>query len=537
MTMQVVQSSAARPSDPLDRMGVDLRSLVDRLLTFSDSVVRDFPAQRAATYAQLHQMVRRLAAVLEQRGVAPAMRIGVAMENSSSCLALDLALLERRCVSVTLPPEIVAGGLPEAVERYDLTAVVCDEGVASQAPWMCTPGSLGDLVPRSTRSAPADPRFDVPAWVFSSGTTGRLRCIETYRPGIEALVDTICRTFTIAPDDHLLVFLPMHSFQQRFLLYAALWNGLQVTITSPRHLLPALARCAPTIIIAPPSLYEAFARRLDMAPPARRAATHAARLFARRLTGPLRASAIRVLGAPLRAALGGRTRLLISGMAPIGAHVLRLFEDFGLPITEVYGMTECGMIAWNTPGATRLGSVGRPLADAEVRIAADGEVLVRRREQPSRRYLFEDAQRACETYGGDGVIATGDLGHFDADGFLYLSGRKKNLLIMPTGEKFSPEPIERELQGLDGIAHALVLARARAIAVVCSTCAEAADSAELEARVRDVLRRVRPELALVPIVVTAEQLTVENGLLTSNLKPRRDAIAARFLPAAPEAAE
>lgn len=510
---------------------IDLRLLVERLASFPTSTVQDFPGNFGKrTYLELQAAVRQITATLKGRGVEPGMRLGLVMANSFECLALDLAVLELRCVSVMLPAELLVDGLADAIERFDLHAAICDAAPASAAPWIATPSSLRALGLREPRQPASDPDFNVPAWVFSSGTTGRLRCIETYRRGIETLVSTIIETFSVGPGDHFLLFLPMHSFQQRFLLYATLWNGVNLTISSPRYLLRALSACQPTFVIAPPSLYEAFAQRINLLPRPQRAVFQLGMAIAPLLPPILRAPIRRRLATPLRAALGGRTRLLISGMAPISPHGLRVFEAVGLPITEVYGMTECGMISWNTETTRRLGSVGRPLPDAQVTLAGDGEILVRRRAQPSKRYLFEDPSLSG-TYIDDHVIATGDLGRFDADGFLYIVGRKKNLLVLRTGEKLSPEPMERELQGLGGVEHALMLQDRQGIALVCSVSAGAVPEA-VERTVRDLLKGRWPELALTRLVLTREPLTVENGLLTSNLKPRRDAVAARFL--APE---
>ena len=505
---------------------VCLLDLTARLLRHADSTVATVPGQATRTYRQLHDDVKRLAARLGGAGLRPGMRVGVWMANSYEWLVADLSLLELRCISVALPVEAAQDGLAAEVKRLGLHAVLCDPGDAPDETWAWRGG--GDGAGFAPRAVPFEERTDlaVPAWTFSSGTTGRLRCIETDRRGVEALVSIIGETFRVDDQDRFLLFLPMHSFQQRFLLYATLWHGVHVTITEPRHLLTAMVAAGPTLLIAPPSLFEAMARRVTALPPRQRWALRVGLGLARLLPAGLASRLRRALGRPLREALGGRTRLLISGMAPISESALATFERLGMPITEVYGMTECGMIAWNTASERRLGAVGRPLRDARVTLGDDGEVLVQRSAQPTRRYLFED-EAADGTYRGDGLIATGDLGRLDADGYLYLTGRKKNIVVTATGEKLSPEPLEAELRAIPSVDHAVFVQRGGRLAVVCRVDA-GADAAAVTRAVSARLQDARNGLSAAEVVVTAEPFTVASGIITANLKVRRDALAARF---------
>lgn len=510
-------------SDP-----VSLLALPARLLAHPDSTVATYPGRAPRTYRQLHGDLTALAGALRARGVRPGMRLGIWMRNSYEWLVADLALLELRCVSVALPDELAKDHLTSEVERLGLHGVLCDPGQGPALPWVWAVGEHERFAPRQVElEACAD--LEVPAWTFSSGTTGRLRCIETDRRGVEALVTIIRDTFEVGASDRFLVFLPMASFQQRFLLYATLWQGVQLAITEPKHLLPAMKAHAPTVLIAPPSLFEALAGRVAAMPPWRRALVAGALAVSSVLPGALRARLRRALGRRLGDALGGSTRLRISGMAPISRETLRTFARLGLPITEVYGMTECGMIAWNTPRAHRMGAVGRPLGDAEVTLAEDGEVLVRRAVQPTRRYLFEPVEAAdSATYRGGGTIATGDLGRLDADGYLYLTGRKKNVIVSSTGEKLSPEPLEAELRAIPAVEHAVFVQRAGRLALVCRIEPDA-DRDAVTRGVAAKLHRAVGGLAAAELVVTSEPFTVASGLVTPNLKVRRDAVAARVL--------
>jgi len=486
---------------------------------------------RTRTFAELKRDVDALAERLRTVGVEPGMRIGILSKNCYRWIVYELAIIDLRAVTVALTDAVVTRGLIAAAEAFSLHLIVTDRELPARPPWIVPiqeinpVGSVRPNVPSIH-----DPDYEVSAWVFSSGSSGRHKAIQTCRAGVEQLVANLPRAFELKPDDCFVVFLPMESFQQRFLIYGCLWNGLNMVITEPRFLFETLKKHPPTIMLAPPAFFEAIASRFRNMPAPTR--TLLALLHACRKRIPLarlRTMLAGVTSRRLRDALGGRVRLMITGMAPISRATLQLFDRIGAPIYEVYGMTECGMIAWNTPRARKLGSVGKPLDDAQVRIAADGEVLVTRAVQPTSSYLFEESRdEELSTYLGGGTIATGDIGHFDSDGFLYLEGRKKNIIVTAGGMKLHPEAIEGRLNVNDDIAQSVVFAQGgRLTALVVPRT----DTPETRERIRDsvadVNRNLDSELRIARIVFS-HPLTAEDGSLTANLKLNRKVIEARF---------
>jgi long-subunit acyl-CoA synthetase (AMP-forming) len=191
----------------------------------------------------------------------------------------------------------------------------------------------------------------------------------------------------------------------------------------------------------------------------------------------------------------------------------------GLPVYEGYGLSECAsVVALNLPGAERAGSVGRPLANRAVRIAPDGEILV---GATVVRYL--DAAPA-----GDDVLATGDLGHLDADGFLYVDGRKKDILITGFGRNISPEWPEAALTATGVIAQAMVVGEAQAhLAALIVPARAGLDAATLAAAV-DRANATLPDYARIRRWVAVAPFTPANGMATANGRPRRALIHAQF---------
>lgn len=218
-----------------------------------------------------------------------------------------------------------------------------------------------------------------------------------------------------------------------------------------------------------------------------------------------------------------RTRTLkyvAVGGARIAPALIRAARAKGIPAYEGYGLSECcSVVAVNTPGADRLGTVGRPLPNRQVRIAADGEIEVR--EKRGVRYLSSPPDM-------EEWVQTGDLGHLDEDGFLHVDGRKKNVLITAYGRNVSPEWPEAMLASAGPIAQAVVFGDAwpYLIAVVVPAAADIPDAALASAVER--ANSLLPDYARIGRWFRAEPLTASAGLATPNGRPRRDAVARRY---------
>jgi long-chain acyl-CoA synthetase len=512
---------------------MQLTRLVERLDAHPDCTVEEYlgAESRSRTFAELKRDIAAAVTRLRAAGIKPGMRIGILAGNCYRWIVYELAVVELRAIVVALADAVMTGGIEAVVERLRLHLIVTDRDFPRRPSWLISIHEANPVAAvRAEVEYSDDPEYQTTAWVFSSGSSGRHKCIETCRAGVEQLVANLPLAFELQTDDRFLVFLPMDSFQQRFLIYGCLWNGVRLIISEPRFLFEALKKHPPTILLAPPAFFEAIAVRFRNLP--KRTETLLKVLQACRERIPLRGlrtALARLTSRRLRVALGGRVRLMITGMAPSRRNTLELFDRIGIPVYEVYGMTECGMIAWNTPRARRLGSVGKPLADAEVSIAADGEVLVTRAVQPTLGYLGEDdGDEQLQIYRGGGTIATGDIGRFDADGFLFLEGRKKNIIVTAGGVKLHPEAIEDRLNASDDIGQSVVFGRGGALtAVVVARSDTAPERERIRGFVEAVNRDLESEARIVRIIFSTP-LTSENGLLTANLKLNRKAIEDRF---------
>ena len=248
----------------------------------------------------------------------------------------------------------------------------------------------------------------------------------------------------------------------------------------------------------------------------------------------------------IHAALGlDRARICVSGAAPIAPDVLRFFASLDLIIHEVYGQSEgTGPSSFNLPGATRLGSVGRPLEGTEVHIAEGGEILVKGRHVFMG--YFRDPEGTAETL-VDGWLHSGDLGRLDAEGFLHITGRKKDLIITAGGKNIAPKNIEAALKDHPLVGEAVVIGdRRKYLVALISLDPAAAESyaaehgvevgalAELPALRVELERHVdavNADLARVEQIkkfaVVPEPFSIDTGELTPTLKVRRKVVSER----------
>ncbi|HEY0093364.1 MAG TPA: AMP-binding protein, partial [Archangium sp.] len=377
------------------------------------------------------------------------------------------------------------------------------------------------------------------------------------------------RATRMAEDDEaILSYLPLaHIAEQMLSIHAPILVGAEVYFARSLESVPEdLRDSRPTVFFGVPRVWEKFKARLEegihQLPAARQTAVGWARgvavqrhaLVLRHARVPLALEgqyqlARRTVFPSLLGKLGfERTHFFSSGAAPIGRDVLEFFASLDIVIREVYGQSEvCGPTTLNTPDATRLGTLGRPLLGVEILIAGDGEILVRG-GGVCLGYFKEPAATAELLH--DGWLHSGDVGHLDSEGYLHITGRKKELIATSGGKKTAPAPIEMFLKAVTPVGHALVLGDRRKYLVALLTLdperarslarqngwPEELSALAADPRLRQHLheaieREVNPRLAhfetIKRFAVLAEDFTIASGELTPSMKMRRQVIEAR----------
>jgi long-chain acyl-CoA synthetase len=326
------------------------------------------------------------------------------------------------------------------------------------------------------------------------------------------LVSNLQAGHTIVPvtqDDVSLSFLPLsHSFE-RLVSYVYLAHGVTIVFAESMDTIARdLTIVKPTVMTGVPRVYEKFQARIvergHTLPQPRRTLFHwgvkVAHARARAEGGGGAASGLlalesalaeRLVFSKIRDSVGGRLWGLVSGSAPLPMHTAEFFYGIGLTITEGYGLTETSPIVTANPiDAPRLGTVGKPIPGVEVRIAEDGEVLVR---GPNVMIGYYNKPEETAAVLKDGWFHTGDIGALDAEGYLRITDRKKDLLVTSGGKKVAPQPIEAILKRSPLVAEAVLLGdRRRFISALIVP-----DFTALERRLQDLGRPPADRVALV----------------------------------------
>jgi len=392
---------------------------------------------------------------------------------------------------------------------------------------------------------------DLATLIYTSGTTGPPKgCMLTHRNLVTAAIRVV--EGMNQPGDVVLLFLPLAHSYGRLAHQAATRRGATVALVADVARVPeALAEVRPTILPAVPRVYEkvhanalgeieragGLRRRIGLWALGVGARASRARRDAGRVGGILALQerlADRLVFARVRERLGGRLRVGISGAAPLSTDVMEFFHALGVPVIEGYGLTETASSATaNEPGDFRIGTVGRPVDGAEIRLAEDGEILVRSDTVFAGYYKEPEATAAVLTE--DGWLRTGDVGEVDDEGFLRITDRKKDLIITAGGKNIAPQNLENALKASRFVSHALVVGDRRPYVTALLTLDEAEvassgrDPQELVQELVDDVNRDRMRVEQIKrFVVLPRDFSPEEGEVTPTLKLRRRVIHEHF---------
>jgi long-chain acyl-CoA synthetase len=466
------------------------------------------------SYQDLADRVQDLSLGLFELGVAAGDKVAILSENRPEWLVADYACLAARCPDVPIYPT-----LPSKQTEYIL------RDAAAVAILVSTPGQVEKLLPIRERlpalrhiiafDAPAaragvlkledvmargrGARDRYPEWkptaldaapgdlatlIYTSGTTGDPKGVMLTHGNIASNVTTAVSLFDFSERDECLSFLPLsHIFERMFGHYAMFHRGVTINYAESFDTVPGdMQARRPTIMASVPRLYEKIYERVldnvrSSSAPRRRLFAWARRVgeawVDRTLAGERvapglslqRAVADRLVFAKLRARTGGRIRLFISGGAPLSPDIARFFHAAGLPVVEGYGLTETSpVIAVNTPSHLKIGTVGQAIPRVEIRIADDGEIITR---GPNvMRGYFNKPQATADAIDADGWFHTGDIGMIDAEGFLRITDRKKDLIVTAGGKNIAPQPIENLAKTSKFVSNAVMLGDRRPFPVM-----------------------------------------------------------------------
>ena len=403
------------------------------------------------TYREYSDRVRSIAAGLAEIGVGRGDTVGVMMLNRPDFNLVDTAALHLGATPFSIyntsSPEQVAYLFGNAGNRIVITErqfleVIDAARVAGIEHTVCIDAGPEGTLTLDELEAGGDPDFDFEAaWravepddlvtlCYTSGTTGPPKGVQLTHANLVAEVRGVFDAIGYEPGERAVSYLPHAHMADRFTgHYGPMAYGETVTVVAdPREVIAALPEAKPTVWVAVPRIWEKLKAALE----------------AQGVTDP--AAMPEEARAAVRAKLGlGEVRVSFTGAAPTPIEVLRYFDDLGISICEVWGMSELTCVATtNPPYAPRLGTVGRPIPGVELKLADDGELLAR---GPILMAGYRhDPEKTAEAIDPEGWLHTGDVAEIDADGFVTIVDRKKELIINAAGKNMSPANIEARLK-------------------------------------------------------------------------------------------
>lgn len=480
--------------------------------------------------SQIREDVRAAVAALARLGLPAHARVGILAASGYQWIIFDLACLASGFLTVPFDPDV-------SWDRDNLAGSFELDLILTNHPGFIAGGgrfvSFDDLWSQTIDDA----ELESAGWeedepftaIFTSGTTGEPKVIEVQKRCFDDQFSNALRMFDITPRDKIFVFLPLHIYLERCYIYVAILQGFNVVVASTRFVAKALKSAEFTFAVGVPHFFSTLQDLFFMQVKSDRKVRFRcrARLLLFRLSlGFL----LRAPFAPFQNMLGGKARFFLTGSAPCPLPTLQFYHAIGIPIFEGYGMSEiAGMIALNYPGQTRLGTVGKVFPNKEVKLDGAGQILVRGENVANTTYWRADPQVNAATFTPDGWVATGDLGHFDGDGYLILTGRIKDVIVLSNGRKVQPAPIEAEINSMEFVDYSVVVGNERPYLVaLVAVKLSPVDETKVEECIRR-LNRSRPEGERVyKYHVLTDRFTVENGLLSRALKLNRKRIEEQY---------
>lgn len=448
---------------------------------------------------QMYQRVRALGTALLRMGAKKGDRIALIAENRWEWAVTDFAALAIGAADVPIYPTLTGEQIAELVrdagcriavvstrQQFEKLHPLRGQTQLEHIILMDSPAPDGAegmrflLEGADARGAERDPVFDALAHsveprdlatlIYTSGTTGEPKGVALTHGNIAANQNVAALDFSFDSTDACISFLPLSHVTARALDYVMYNYGAQIAYCSQFERLPqAMREVRPTVIVGVPRVFEkirqAVEQKAGQSPVKKRllawaihlGSKHADTVYDGRQPSALSWKlANKLVFSKVREAFGGRVRVFVSGGAPLGIDTARWFASAGIALWEGYGLTETSpVIALNTPKRHRMGAAGMPLGNVELRLAEDGELLVRGPSVFSGYWHKPSA--TAESFEGHGWFRTGDIAHVDADGFLYITDRKKELLKTSGGKLVAPQPIENKLKNSFMVANAALV--------------------------------------------------------------------------------
>lgn len=493
------------------------------------------------SFREADQEIRKIASALSGMGLSKGSHVALLSKNCAHWIMADLAIMMAGCISIPIYPTLGAESIHEILIHSESKAIIVGKlddysqqksgipeipiigvelyGIKEQHGWdqlIAANQALEGLTDL--------PHEDLMTIMYTSGTTGNPKGVMHTVGSFNTLINTAVDAIIMPSQPRYFSYLPMtHIAERAGIELSAVYRGASVSFPESLDTFGEdLALVQPETFFGVPRIWQKFQEKLLEKMPQKKLD---------RLTGfPVIGNIIKK---KIRQKLGLSASVAnFSGAAPIAKSLQEWYAKLGIEINQAYGMTEdCILSHFNLPGANKFGTVGRPLPGVTSKLSEEGEILIQ--NGCLMKGYYKEPEKTAEMFSEDGFLRTGDIGEFDHDGYLSITGRIKDQFKTDKGKYISPAPIELELLKNGDIDQVCIVGTGipQPIAlVVVSELGKPKSKADLEASLMSTLNELNPKLEKVErifkLIIMEEDWSVDNGLLTPTLKVKRNRVEA-----------
>lgn len=478
----------------------DVNDLLARIQLHGDKVVYKYfegSDVKELTYAEFYLMVKKFAAAIKEKGLC-GKKIAVIGETSPHWIATYIASLASGAVIIPMDKELAIPEIEKFLLMVEADAIVYSKGFNDKfAEMMDSHPTIKHFIPVTFEGEVTNDKIipfsemlnigeaavengfefkmttsrdEMCEMLFTSGTTGTSKCVMLSQKNIFAAVSSAIEAVCFEYDDVLVSVLPVHHTYELMCLLAELVIGCTTCINnSLRNVLKNFARFKPTgLVLVPLFLNTMYKKIWSEAERTGRTKVLKTGLVLSKSMLAVGIDARRTIFKSVLDAFGGNLNKIICGGAKLNPELVLGFEDFGISVYEGFGITECSPLVAVTPyTARKLGSIGPAVSSCVMRIAPNGDVTdegyamgeIQVKGDNVMIGYYNNPEANADVFTDDGWFRTGDVGYLDADGYAYITGRIKFVIVLENGKNVFPEEVEEYLEGIDTIAESCVIGR------------------------------------------------------------------------------
>ena len=458
-------------------------------------------------FREMQPEIKQVISFLKSKNLQRGIKIGIIGTNCFEWVIIDLACIATGVITLPFDPANQYR-TDELLNVYGLNLIVTNMEVykGNQSVYSFEDVCNGQQETDELIPAQYSPK-DVLTYKFTSGSTQRPKLIGAMKGSVDAAITNVQAIFQHNSSDKIMVFLPLHTYQQRYWIYSAILFGFDLLLVPKEYVFHSIVADKPTVIMGVPFFFETLMKNF---------------LAEIDVDNPLTPEQMKEA---FQKEMGGNIRYLWTGSAPLGLDTLSFFEQMEMPIFQGYGMNEVCIVSKNYFGNNKSGSVGKLLPGKTIKFDVSNQLLIKSDYPVNTSYYNATEEDNQATFLADGYVATGDIGYLDEDGYLFITGRIKELIVLANAIKIHPVPVEKKVETSPLIKHCLVYGDGHPylVALIIPACANVTQQ-ELKAEINRINEGLQSHEKIFNFLMAGEEFGEESKRFSAQHKILRSSI-------------